>query len=108
MFMTRRLLQWFCLAVSIFSVTPARAQTAMSLPDGDGKPPAQMPKINVNKITADGLAGALPVPKNVAAAIVEYREKNGPFKKWEDLEKVPGLDIKKIQSEKDRFEFDEK
>jgi competence protein ComEA len=167
MFMTRRLLQ-FCFAVSILSVTPARAQTALALPDGEGKalvqkacskchglvgiirarnskeawagivddmvsrgaegsdeeleviidylaknfskdkPPAPMPKVNVNKITPAGLAAALAVPKDVASAIVDYREKNGPFKKWEDLEKVPGLDMKKIQSEKDRFEFAEK
>jgi competence ComEA-like helix-hairpin-helix protein len=30
-------------------------------------------------------------------AIVAYRQQHGPFKKWQDLELVPGIDIKKIR-----------
>lgn len=33
-----------------------------------------------------------------AAAIVDYREKNGPFKTVEDLTKVPGIGDKSLQS----------
>ena len=57
------------------------------------KPPAKAPeavRIDVNKATADqltkcGITGIL------AKAIVEYREKSGPFKNPEDLLKVKGM-----------------
>ena len=39
-----------------------------------------------------------------AAAIVKQREKV-PFKAIEDLKKVPDLDYKKIEAQKDRIEF---
>jgi len=62
-------------------------------------------KINVNKATAAALAVSLGLSKESAAAIVEYREKNGPFKEWQDLKKVQGIDIKQIESKKDQLEF---
>src|SRR5437867_9892968 len=54
-------------------------------------------KVNVNKATTDELTETLSVAKAIASAIVTYREKNGPFKEWNDLQKVPGLDMKTIQ-----------
>jgi competence protein ComEA len=36
-----------------------------------------------------------------AARIVEYREKNGPFKKPEDLIQVPGVGQKTFENNKD-------
>jgi competence protein ComEA len=33
----------------------------------------------------------LDIPEELAQAIVDYREKNGPFKRAEDLLKVPGM-----------------
>jgi len=63
------------------------------------------PKVNVNKATADQLAGTLEVPKAAASAIVEYREKNGSFKSFEDLRKVSEIDWNSIESRKDRLEF---
>jgi len=66
---------------------------------------ANFGKVNVNKATTEQLIEALSVPKQIASAIVAHREKNGPFKEWEDLQKVPGLDIKKIQDKKGRIVF---
>ncbi|OPX41802.1 MAG: competence protein ComEA [Desulfobacteraceae bacterium 4484_190.3] len=37
------------------------------------------------------LCEELNLPEELAKAIVKYREKNGPFKKPEDLQKVPGM-----------------
>jgi competence protein ComEA len=39
------------------------------------------------------------------AKIVEYREKNGPFKSIDALKKVPGVDAAKIEAKKDRLAF---
>ena len=38
-----------------------------------------------------------------ADAVVRYREENGYFNKFQDLQKVTGLDIKKLESAKDRL-----
>lgn len=66
---------------------------------------ANFAKVNVNKATADELTEALTIPKSTASAIVAYREKNGPFKEWTDLQKVPGIDVKQIQDKKGRVVF---
>jgi len=62
-------------------------------------------KVNVNKAEAKELETALELSTENAAAIIQYREKNGSFKKLDDLKKVPGLDAAKLDSEKDRLEF---
>jgi competence protein ComEA len=57
--------------------------------------------INVNaapQIDLESVAGLL---RSEARAIIEYREKNGPFKSLDDLKKVPGLDFSKIDSRRD-------
>jgi len=64
--------------------------------------------VNVNKATAADLTATLGITKEAAAAIVSHREKNGPFKGWDDLKKVPGIDMKPIEDKKDRIEFAEK
>ena len=38
-----------------------------------------------------------------AAALIAYRDKHGLFKSVEDLKKVPGIDVKKIEAQKDRL-----
>jgi competence protein ComEA len=63
------------------------------------------PKIGVNKATAKELASALGLSAEDAEAIVSYREKNGNFKGWDDLKKVPSVDMKKMAANKDRFEY---
>ena len=68
-------------------------------------PAEEMPKLNVNKATAIEFESRLSLPRSQAAAIIQYREKNGPFKSVQDLEKVPGVDITKIVAKKDRLSF---
>jgi competence ComEA-like helix-hairpin-helix protein len=69
------------------------------------KDPDRSSPINVNKSTADELAGALGLSAKEAAAIVAYREQNGNFKVWRDLINVPGIETEKIESHKDRLAF---
>jgi len=68
-------------------------------------PADDVPRINVNKCRAIDLESALSLRRSEAAAIVEYRGKNGPFKSIEDLKKVPGVDAAKIEAKKDRLAF---
>src|ERR1700693_1554215 len=65
----------------------------------------KVPKINVNKATAKDLESALELSAKEAEAMVHYREENGSFKSIEDVEKVPGIDAKKIEAKKDRLTF---
>jgi len=68
-------------------------------------PPAPIPKLNVNKATAIEFESRLSLLRSQAAAIIEYRSKNGDFKSIEDLKKVPGIDTAKIDAKKDQLTF---
>ena len=68
-------------------------------------PAEDIPKLNVNKATAIELESRLSLRRSQAAAIIQYREKNGDFKSIEDLKKVPGIDVEKIEAKKDRLTF---
>ena len=68
----------------------------------------EVPRINVNKARAIDLESGLTLRRSEAAAIIEYRTKNGPFKSIADLKKVPGIDAAKIEGKKDRLVFEDK
>ena len=61
--------------------------------------------VNVNTASASELAAALDLTVAESTSIVSYRERNGNFKEWRDLTKVPGVEAKKIESNKDRLVF---
>lgn len=52
-------------------------------------------KVNLNTATADQLKTLPGIGPALAARILEFREKNGPFKKPEDLMNVRGIGEKK-------------
>jgi competence protein ComEA len=58
---------------------------------GGGTGGANGGKVSVNTATAEQLDALPGVTPTVARAIVEYRTKNGAFKRFEDLEKVKGI-----------------
>jgi competence protein ComEA len=62
-------------------------------------------RVNVNKASAAELVSGLGLLEKEAAAIVKYRTDKGAFKTVEDLKKVPDLDFKKIEAQKDRLVF---
>jgi competence ComEA-like helix-hairpin-helix protein len=59
----------------------------------------------VNTASASELATALDLTAAESTSIVSYRDRNGNFKEWRDLTKVPDVDAKKIESNKDRLVF---
>jgi len=61
--------------------------------------------INVNQASATELGAGLGLTEKEAGAIVKYRTDKGAFKTVEDLKKVPDLDFKKIEAQKDRLVF---
>jgi competence protein ComEA len=52
--------------------------------------------INVNTAPPIDLEAGAGLLRREAAAVIAYREQNGPFKTLDDLKKVPGLDFSKI------------
>ena len=66
---------------------------------------AESEKVNVNKAAAKEIATVLQLTTGEAAAIVRFRETNGPFKEWRDLTKVDGVDKAKIEARKDQITF---
>ena len=58
-------------------------------------------KININKASAEELAQLKGVGPSIAAKIVEYRDKNGPFKSPEDITMVSGIGAKTYENNKD-------
>ncbi|MGD0771394.1 MAG: helix-hairpin-helix domain-containing protein [Candidatus Solibacter sp.] len=68
-------------------------------------PGEEVPKIKVNEARAIELESGLSLARSQAAAIVQYRTQHGDFKSIEDLKKVPGVDVAKIEAKKDRLLF---
>jgi competence protein ComEA len=67
--------------------------------------PEAPPPVNLNTATAVDLESSLALLKSEAAAIIQYRSEKGNFKSIDDLRNVPGLDFKKIESNKSRITF---
>jgi competence protein ComEA len=64
-----------------------------------------LPPLNVNKAKAIDFETRLSLRRSQAAAIVDYRTKHGDFKSIEDLKKVPGVDVAKIEAKREILEF---
>jgi competence protein ComEA len=72
------------------SARPALAQTSQA-PSRAAKPAATGAVVNLNTATAADLEALPGIGAKTAARIVEYRQKNGPFKKAEELMNVRGV-----------------
>lgn len=68
-------------------------------------PPAAASLVNVNNASATELEIALGITHKESISVVQYRDQNGKFKSIADLEKVPGLDPKKIEANKGSITF---
>ncbi|WP_258535637.1 helix-hairpin-helix domain-containing protein [Bacillus sp. 03113] len=64
--------------------------------DGSGK-------VNLNKANEEELQTIPGIGPSKAAAIIEYRESNGPFKKIEDLQSISGIGEKTFEKLKDHI-----
>ncbi len=60
-------------------------------------------KVSINKATAEELSLLDGIGESKARAIIEYREKNGPFLKLEDLMNVSGIGEKSFEALKEKI-----
>ena len=76
--------------VSLFATTP-HVVAAQSARRASAKTAAAVGIVNINTASATDLEALPGIGAKTAARIVEYRQKNGPFKKVEELMNVRGV-----------------
>ncbi len=87
--MFRNVLSSVMVAALLAFIPPLVA--AQEKPAGRTAPPAAKAAVNINTATAAEFEGLPGIGARTAARILEYRQKNGPFKKIEDLMNVRGV-----------------
>jgi competence protein ComEA len=65
----------------------------------------EVTKLNVNTASVEELETLPYIGEVKAKAIVEYREKNGPFRSPEDLLDVPGIGEKTLEKIRGKITF---
>ena len=70
---------------------PAPAPAPATAPTPAATPKRSSTLVNINTATVQELDGLPGIGEHMAQRIVEYRQKNGPFKRLEDLMSVRGI-----------------
>ncbi len=84
--------------------TGAPAGTAAPAAAAPKKAPAAVAtKVNINTADEEALKSLKGIGEKKAKAIIEYRQKNGPFKTVNDLGKVKGIGDKRLGKLKDQI-----
>ncbi|PYR16729.1 MAG: hypothetical protein DMF94_26855, partial [Acidobacteria bacterium] len=78
-------------AASLLATLPSAFASAQGKPAGAASKPAPAITVNINTASATDLEGLPGIGAKTAARILEYRQKNGPFKKVEELMNVRGV-----------------
>src|SRR5262245_26060544 len=95
----RRIASIFALTLALAAAAPPHVAAASPTPG----PAAAEAKVNINTASAEELTTLPGIGPSYAPTIVEHREKNGPFRKIEDLLSVRGIGDKTYERIKDRI-----
>ena len=88
--MMRNVLSFVAVLLAAASVAAAAQPAQAKAPRAAAKP-ATAAVVNINTASATEIATLPGIGEKTAARIVEYRQKNGPFKKVEELMNVRGI-----------------
>jgi len=89
--MFRTLLSIVALSAFVVALPPAASGTQSPSGTRSTAKPRSVATININTASAKELDALPGIGAKTAALIVEYRQKNGPFKKIEELMNVRGV-----------------
>jgi competence protein ComEA len=78
-------------ATALVAATGATLAAQTKTPRAAAAKPASAAVVNINTASATEIATLPGVGAKMAARIIEYRQKNGPFKKVEELMNVRGI-----------------
>ena len=62
-------------------------------------------KVNMNTAPDSELMVQLGFSVDESKALVSYRSDHGAFQEWRDVAKVPGVDSRKVEAQKDRMAY---
>jgi len=62
-------------------------------------------KINVNTAPFQEIKAVLHLTANETQALVDYRQKNGPFRAVAEMEKIPGVPAEKVDAHREKIVF---
>lgn len=97
--MRNRVLGWSAaLAVLLLGVAAAGSADLMAAQEGARD---RVQKVDVNKATAEELIALPGIGPALADRIIEFRERNGPFERIEELLKVQGIGEKSLERLRD-------
>jgi competence protein ComEA len=85
------------LALAVLALVPGTARGATP------QAPASGEKVNINTAGVDELVALPGIGRAYAERIVEYRQKNGPFKRVEDILNVRGIGEKTFERIKEKL-----
>ena len=85
---------------TFYIATAKKSQIRQRKLDEQGEP---LKKININTGTLNEIAQLVGVGTVVADRVIRHREKNGPFKRPEDITKVPGINKNVYEMNKDKI-----
>ena len=91
----------FCLLLTLNATAADTIAEAPVMSETGKMQAATIQPVNINKADVKTLTSLEGIGKDRAQKIVEYREKNGPFQKPEDLMKVKGIGKKIFEKNKD-------
>ena len=94
----RRITTLLLLTLALSAAAPTRSAAAPA-----SGTTATEARININTATVEELTMLPGIGPSYAQRIVEHREKNGPFKKVEDLLNVRGIGEKTFEKIRDRL-----
>ena len=101
--MTRMFLSFVAVAFLMSTHPHAAAAAQRTAAPRSGVKPAVTSIINLNTASPTDLEALPGIGAKTAARIVEYRQKNGPFKKIEELMNVRGVGEKSFLKLKDQI-----
>ncbi|MBI4478951.1 MAG: helix-hairpin-helix domain-containing protein [Acidobacteria bacterium] len=65
----------------------------------------EKPRTNINQASAQELMTAFGLSQSEADEIARYKQQHGSIYGWEDLRKIPNLDLKKLEAKRDVLAF---